>query len=31
MIRRGYSRDRRPDCEPMVIASIVNSEGFPFR
>ena len=31
MIRRGYSRDHRPDCEPMVIALIVNSEGFPFR
>jgi len=30
MIRRGYSRDHRPDCEQMVIALIVNSEGFPF-
>lgn len=30
MMRRGYSRDRRPDCEQMVIALIVNSEGFPF-
>jgi transposase len=30
MMRRGYSRDHRPDCEPMVIALIVNSEGFPF-
>jgi transposase len=30
MMRRGYSRDRRPDCEQMVIALIVNGEGFPF-
>ena len=30
MIRRGYSRDHWPDCEQMVIALIVNSEGFPF-
>jgi transposase len=30
MIRRGYSRDHRPDCEQMVIALIVNREGFPF-
>ncbi len=30
MMRRGYSRDQRPDCEQMVIALIVNSEGFPF-
>src|SRR5450755_4343718 len=30
MIRRGYSRDHRPDCEQMVIALIVNQEGFPF-
>jgi len=30
MMRRGYSRDHRPDCEQMVIAPIVNSEGFPF-
>jgi transposase len=30
MIRRGYSRDHRPDCEQLVIALIVNSEGFPF-
>jgi transposase len=30
MIRRGYSRDHRPDCEQMVIALIVNNEGFPF-
>ncbi len=30
MMRRGYSRDHRPDCEQMVIALIVNREGFPF-
>jgi transposase len=30
MMRRGYSRDHRPDCEQVVIALIVNSEGFPF-
>src|SRR5215472_419810 len=30
MMRRGYSRNHRPDCEQMVIALIVNSEGFPF-
>src|SRR6266581_734237 len=30
MMRRGYSRDHRRDCEQMVIALIVNSEGFPF-
>src|SRR5438477_3035871 len=30
MMRRGYSRDHRPDCEQMVIALIVNSGGFPF-
>src|SRR6266567_4993520 len=30
MVRRGYSRDHRPDCEQLVIALIVNSEGFPF-
>jgi transposase len=29
MMRRGYSRDHRPDCEQMVIALIVNNEGFP--
>jgi len=28
MMRRGYSRDHRPDCEQMVIALIVNREGF---
>jgi transposase len=30
MVRRGYSRDHRPDCEHLVIALIVNNEGFPF-
>jgi transposase len=30
MVRRGYSRDHRPDCQQMVIALIVNNEGFPF-
>jgi len=30
LLRRGYSRDHRPDCEQLVIALIVNSEGFPF-
>lgn len=30
MMRRGYSRDHRPDCEQMVIALIVNEEGFPY-
>ena len=30
MMRRGYSRDHRPDCAQMVIALIVNSDGFPF-
>jgi transposase len=30
MMRRGYSRDHRPDCQQMVIALIVNHEGFPY-
>jgi transposase len=30
MVRRGYWRDHRPDCEQLVIALIVNNEGFPF-
>ena len=30
MMGRGYSRDDRPDCEQMVIALIVNREGYPF-
>jgi len=29
MLRRGYSRDHRPDCKQVVIALIVNGEGFP--
>jgi transposase len=29
MMRRGYSRDHRPDCPQVVIALIVNGEGFP--
>jgi hypothetical protein len=28
-MQRDYSRDDRPYCEPMVIALIVNREGFP--
>lgn len=27
--KRGYSRDRRPDCKQRVIALIVTPEGFP--
>ena len=30
MMRRGYSRDHRPDCEQLVLALIVNADGFPF-
>ena len=30
MMQRGYSRDHRPDCKQVVIALIVNVEGFPF-
>jgi len=29
MMQRGYSRDHRPDCKQVVIALIVNAEGFP--
>lgn len=29
MMQRGYSRDHRPDCNQVVIALIVNGEGFP--
>lgn len=29
MMQRGYSRDHRPDCKQLVIALIVNAEGFP--
>jgi transposase len=30
LLRRGYSRDHRPDCEQLVLALIVNQEGLPF-
>jgi transposase len=30
LMGRGYSRDHRLDCEQMVIALIVNRDGFPF-
>jgi len=30
MMQRGYSRDHRPDRKQLVIALIVNVEGFPF-
>jgi transposase len=30
LMRRGYSRDHRPDCEQLVWALIVNQESFPF-
>jgi transposase len=29
LLRRGYSRDHRPDCLQLVLALIVNAEGFP--
>ena len=29
MMRRGYSRDHRPDCLQVVVAVIVNVDGFP--
>jgi transposase len=29
LLQRGYSRDHRPDCKQVVIALIVNGEGFP--
>ena len=29
MLQRGYSRDHRPDCLQVVLAVIVNVEGFP--
>ena len=29
MMQRGYSRDHRPDCKQVVIALIMNGEGFP--
>lgn len=27
--RRGYSRDKRPDCKQVVVALVVNRDGFP--
>jgi len=27
--QRGYSRDHRPDCKPVVIGLVVNRDGFP--
>jgi len=29
LLQRGYSRDHRPDCKQVVIALMVNVEGFP--
>jgi transposase len=29
MMHRGYSRDHRPDCLQVVLAVIVNIDGFP--
>jgi transposase len=29
-MRRGYSRDHRPDCKQVVLALVVSPEGFPF-
>lgn len=29
MMKRGYSRDHRPDCKQLIIALVVNVEGFP--
>jgi transposase len=29
-MRRGYSRDHRPDCDQLVLALIINKDGFPF-
>src|SRR5207249_4401584 len=30
MMKRGYSRDHRPDCKQVMLALIVNPDGFPF-
>ncbi len=30
IMKRGYCRDGRPDCQQVVIALIVNADGFPF-
>jgi transposase len=27
--KRGYSRDKRPDCKQLVVALVVNRDGFP--
>ena len=27
--KRGYSRDKRPDCKQVVVAMVVNRDGFP--
>ena len=27
--KRGYSRDKRPDCEQVVVGLVVNRDGFP--
>jgi transposase len=27
--RRGYSRDKRPDCKQLVVGLVVNRDGFP--
>ena len=29
LMRRGYSRDHRPDCQQLVLAVVANTEGFP--
>ena len=29
LAKRGYSRDHRPDCKQVVIALVVNRDGFP--
>lgn len=30
MLRRGYSRDHRPDCRQLVLALVASPDGFPF-
>jgi len=27
--KRGYSRDKRPDCKPVIVGLVVNRDGFP--
>jgi transposase len=29
LARRGYSRDKRPDCKQVVVGLVVNRDGFP--